>query len=202
MTDDTKPSPTTKQKAGAAAVAAAIICAVCAVEGGYVNNPKDPGGATNHGITQTVARQHGYAGDMKDFSEVQAKEVYRQDYIVKPGYEPFLTISPAVAQKLVDSGVNVGTGRSSRWLQTALNALNRNGQDYPDVRVDGNIGPSTVDAYQALIKRRGSVKACQLVIKLLDAQQGAHYLSLTNLESFMPGWTDNRLENVPLSRCG
>lgn len=192
---------TTKQKAGAAAVAAAILASVVAVEGGYVNNPKDPGGATNHGITEVVARQNGYAGDMRDLTQETAKEIYHKRYIKDPGYEPFLTLSPAIAEELIDSAVNVGPDRSSRWLQVSLNALNRGGTDYPDLRVDGKVGARTVTAYQTLAKRRGNVKACEWVIKLLDAQQAQHYLSLTKLETFTPGWVDHRLHNVPLSKC-
>ena len=52
--------------AGGASAIALIIAAVFAVEGGYVNNPKDPGGATNHGVTEAVARKHDYRGHMKD----------------------------------------------------------------------------------------------------------------------------------------
>lgn len=192
---------TNKQKAGVAAVAAAIIASVVAIEGGYVNNPKDPGGATNHGVTEAVARKHGYTGHMRDLPKQTAEDIYRQTYITKPGYEPFLELSPAVANEVIDSGANTGPHRSSRWLQVSLNALNRGGTDYPDLVVDGKVGPATVRAYESLAKKRGPVKACELVIKLLDAQQAQHYLTLTNLETFMPGWVDHRLQNVPLSRC-
>lgn len=192
---------TNKQKAGVAAVAAGIIASVLAIEGGYVNNPKDPGGATNHGVTQAVARQHGYTGDMRNLPRQTAEDIYRKDYITKLGYEPFLELSPAVAEELVDSAVNAGPARSSRWLQVSLNALNRGGLDYSDIIVDGQVGPATIRAYENLMKRRGSLKACQMVVKLLDAQQAQHYLSLTNLETFMPGWVDNRLGNVPVSHC-
>ena len=53
---------------------------------------------------------------------------------------------------------------------------------------------------QALERKRGRVKACELVLKLLDAQQGAHYMSL-NKPTFIVGWADKRLGNVPLARC-
>lgn len=189
------------QKGAAAAVVTAILAAVFAVEGGYVNNPKDPGGATNHGVTEAVARKHGYTGDMRQLSKAQAENIYFEDYIRKPGYEPFLTLAPAIAEELVDSGVNAGPGRSSRWLQESLNALNRGGMDYPDITVDGRVGPATVAAYQALVRKRGKVKACQLVLKLLDARQAQHYVSLSSLETFVPGWVDNRIGNVPLKHC-
>ena len=187
--------------AGVTGVAAAIIAAVFALEGGYTNNPKDPGGATNHGITEQVARNNGYQGHMRDLSKDAAQSIYYESYIVKPGYAPLIGIQPAVAEKLVDIAVNTGPARSSRWFQTGLNALNRDGKDYPDLKVDGQVGPATIRAYQSLETSRGKVKACELMIKALEGQQAYHYLSLTNLETFTVGWLDHRIGNVPLSKC-
>lgn len=189
------------KKTGIAGVAALIIGAVVAVEGGYVNNPKDPGGATNHGITEKVARDHGYTGHMKDLSVEAAKSIYYEDYILKPGYAPLIEKSPAVAWKLTDIGVNAGPGRGSRWFQQSLNALNRDGKDYPQLTVDGKVGPGTIRAYEGLATARGEVKACELTIKLLDSYQAQHYVSLTNLKTFTVGWVDHRIGNVPLSKC-
>lgn len=191
----------TKTTAGIGGVAAAVIAAVFAVEGGYVNNPKDPGGETNHGITKAVAVQHGYTGPMRDLSKELAASIYFEDYIRKPGYEPFLEISPAIAEELVDSAVNTGQKRPSTWLQQSLNALNRNGKDFASIYVDGKVGPNTVSAYQSLERVRGKVGACQLVLKLLDAQQAVYYMSLEQLGTFTPGWVANRIGNVPLSHC-
>lgn len=201
-----KPSQPDSTKVKRGAVVAAILAAIFAVEGGYVANKNDPGGETNLGVTKVVAQQHGYTGDMREFTKELAAPIYYQDYIVKPGFEPFLDLSPAVAEELVDSAVNTGPERPSRWLQTALNALSDQGTDYPMVSVDGKVGPSTVKAYAALQKVRGQVLACQLIIKSLDAQQGQYYLaiSLSNpkLQSFTAGWLSNRIGNVPLSHCG
>ncbi len=191
-----------KAKGGiAAGVVATIIAAVFALEGGYVNNPKDPGGETNHGVTVAVARQHGYQGAMKDLTKDAAASIYYKDYIEKPGYVPMLEIAPAVAEELVDSAVNTGASRPSRWFQLALNSLNRDGKDYPQITVDGKVGPGTIGAYRSLEKARGKVKACELMIKLLDGQQASYYMSLTNLKTFTPGWVDHRIGNVPLSKC-
>ncbi|UKL14818.1 SAR endolysin N-acetylmuramidase [Stenotrophomonas phage C121] len=185
---------------GGTSVVGMILAAVFAVEKGYVNNPKDPGGATNHGVTEAVARQHGYTGHMKDLSKDAAASIYYTDYIEKPGYHVFVEMSPAVAEELVDSAVNVGPGRTSRWLQQSLNALNRN-KDYPTLVVDGKVGPATYSAYRSLQKARGEVKACELTIKLLDSYQAQHYVSLTNLKDFTVGWVDHRIGNVPLEKC-
>lgn len=105
-----------------------------------------------------------------------------------------------MGQKLVDAGVNAGTSRASRWFQVALNHLSRGGQDYAQVAVDGQIGAQSIAAYRALEKKRGRLKACELAVKLIDAQQGTHYMSL-NKPMFIVGWADHRLGNVPLARC-
>lgn len=193
---------TTRTKVGGVAgVLFAIVVAVLGVEGGYSNNPKDPGGETNHGVTKAVAVENGYTASMKQMPVEVAVEIYTKQYADKPGFTPFAELSPAVAHKLIDSGVNTGTSRPSRWLQTSLNSLSRAGKDYPQIQVDGKVGPGTVAAYRGLVKVRGKVKACELVLKALDAQQGSYYLSLTHLSDFTVGWFDHRIGNVPLSRC-
>lgn len=193
---------TIKTKAAAGGgVIAAIIAAVLSVEGGYVNNLKDPGGETNHGVTKAVAVANGYTAPMIEMPKEVAVEIYTKQYADKPGFTPFAELSPAVTHKLIDAGVNTGTSRPGIWLQTALNRLNRGGKDYAPIQVDGKVGPGTVAAYNGLVAKRGKVKACELVIKAIDSQQGAYYLSLTNLPDFTVGWLDHRIGNVPLSRC-
>lgn len=51
---------------------------VLKIEGGYVNDPNDPGGETNHGITLNTARKYGYKGSMRAMTKAEAKEIYRQ----------------------------------------------------------------------------------------------------------------------------
>lgn len=190
-----------RQSVGISSAAAAIIAAVFAVEGGYVNDSRDPGGETNHGITKAVAVQHGYTEPMRDMPQEVAAEIYFTDYIDKPGFHPLTTVSPAVAEKLVDAGVNTGPSRPSLWFQKALNSLNRNGRDYPVISTDGKVGANTIQAYQSLEKVRGKILACELVLKLVDAQQAAYYMSLDHLNVYTPGWIANRIGNVPLSKC-
>ncbi|RYF78125.1 MAG: hypothetical protein EOO29_20145 [Comamonadaceae bacterium] len=178
----------------------AVVAGVFAVEGGYVNNPADPGGETNHGVTAAVARDAGYTGPMRELPKEFAQQIYARDYIERPNFHRVIAMSPAVGEKLVDAGVNAGPGRSARWFQQSLNHLSRGGSDFPLVVVDGQVGSQSLAAYQALERKRGRVKACELTLKLLDVQQGAHYLSLGK-PMFIVGWADNRLGNVPLTRC-
>lgn len=180
---------------------ASIIAAVFVVESGYVNNPKDPGGATNHGITEQVARDNGYQGSMKELPKEFAEGVYYKDYVLAPNFHLVVEASPAVGHKLIDSGVNIGPANPSRWFQKSLNALNRGGKDYPTINVDGKVGPQTVATFRSLQRVRGEVKACELVVKLLDAQQATYYMNLTNLNTFTVGWIDHRIGNVPLAKC-
>lgn len=182
------------------AVVVAIVGSVLAVEGRYSNDPNDPGGATNHGVTEQVARSNGYTGDMRALPVEAAERIYTKGYIEGPNFHQVIAMSPAVGEKLVDAGVNAGTGRSARWFQEALNQLGRDGADYPKVAVDGKLGGETISAYRALERKRGRVKACELALKLLDVQQGAHYMRL-NKPTFIVGWADHRLGNVPLARC-
>lgn len=186
---------------GLAAGIVAIIISIFGVEGGYVNDPNDRGGETNHGITVQVARDAGYQGDMKELPKEVAYNIYAEQYVEKPNYHLVYERSPAVAEKIIDAGVNVGPGRASKWFQTALNSLNRGGQDYPTIAVDGAIGPLTVNAYAGLEAVRGRVKACELVLKLMDAQQATHYMSLTSMRTFTVGWVDHRIGNVSLDKC-
>lgn len=186
------------------ALVLAVVGSVVAIEGGYVNDPNDAGGETNHGITATVAREHGYQGPMRSLPVAKAQEIYTRTYIRAPQFDRVLAKSPAVGTKLVDMGVNGGQSRASRWFQLSLNDLSRGGRDFDAVAVDGAIGARTLSAYTALEKRRGRVKACELTIKLLEGYQTAHYTMLakgpTN-SSFLVGWLDHRIGNVPLSRC-
>ena len=51
------------------------------------------------------------------------------------------------------------------------------------------------------MRTRGSIKACELIIKGLDGYQATWYLSLNKYAKYTVGWIDNRVGNVPLSQC-
>lgn len=186
---------------GLSAAVLMVIGSVISLEGGYVDHVDDTGGATKYGITEEVARSHGYEADMQDLPAAMAEEIYIESYVVGPRFNQMLEVSEPVGHKLIDAGVNAGTSRSSKWVQIALNSLNRDGKDYDYIAEDGKIGPATLSAYKALAAIRGDVKACELILKLLDVQQGYHYMSLKKHKSFTVGWVDNRLQNVPLEAC-
>jgi lysozyme family protein len=58
----------------------AAFIRIVALEGGYSDDPRDPGGKTKFGITEAVARQHGYIGAMQALPLDVAGEIYRSDY--------------------------------------------------------------------------------------------------------------------------
>ncbi len=195
----------TKKGAGIAGGLALILAAIFAVEGGYVDHPSDPGGATNHGITERVARANGYRGDMRNLTRAQAEEIYVAQYIEGPGFLPILEQSPAVLHEIVDTGVNAGPQRAALWFQESLNHFNRGGRDYPDIAEDGEVGARTIAAYASLRRARGDALACELVVKAMDAKQAQHYMRLaagrSSFEDFMPGWFRTRIGNVDMEGC-
>jgi lysozyme family protein len=165
-------------------------------EGGYVDHPADRGGATNWGITQSVARQNGFDGPMQKLPRELAVTIYTQQYWQKPGFEAIARHAPALAEELFDTGINMGTATATSFLQRALNALNRNGKDYPDIKIDRKIGPATLAALEQFLSCRG--RNAELILKkAVDALQGAHYLRLAETrpsqEAFLYGWLANRL---------
>jgi lysozyme family protein len=195
-------------KALAGALSAAVLTVLAAIganEGGYVFHPSDPGGETNHGITKAVAQANGYTGPMRELPEATSREIYVSQYIAKPGFLPIVETQPALGEEIVDAGVNAVPARAGLWLQQALNHLNSRGGDYVDVVEDGKVGPGTLAAYRALEQRRGRALACQLIVKLVDAKQASHYMTLagrnTAFEDFMVGWTRTRIGNVDPARC-
>lgn len=165
-------------------------------EGGYVNHPADRGGPTNWGITLAVARQHGHAGDMRDLQRSEAVGIYRRLYWLCPAFDRIAQRAPALTAELFDTGVNMGPAVAATFLQRALNALNRGASDYPDMRVDGAIGPVTLSALDAFLATRGASGETVLV-KAVDALQGERYLRLAEQrpanEAFLYGWLAHRI---------
>jgi lysozyme family protein len=175
-----------------------IIEGVIAREGGFVDNPNDRGGATCWGITEAVARKCGYTGAMRDLPRDLAAKIYFQDYVVAPGFMRIAAINTAIGAKLVDAGVNCGPGNPSRWLQRTLNLLNRQGKQFPDLVIDGKLGPATQFALQAVLRQRGDDgDGEKLIIACLKGLQVAYYIDITEHrpanEEFFAGWILNRV---------
>ena len=173
-----------------------LIDEVIEREGGYVNHPADRGGATRWGVTEAVARAHGYRGPMRAYPRDEAVAVYRRIYWLRPGLDRVAEQAPAVAAELFDTGINMGPDVAAGFLQRALNALNRGGRDYPDLLVDRRIGPKSRGALAAFLAARGP-SGEKVLLKALDALQGERYVRLAEQrpanEAFLYGWLANRI---------
>lgn len=202
MVDQTKTKTRVgpKAKGGIAASVALIIGAVFAVEGGFVDHPNDPGGATNMGITERVARDNGFKGDMRELSRETAFEIYKRQYIEAPGFLPLVEIDAAVAEEVIDTAVNMGPRRPSRYFQRAVNEVCNT-----TLRVDGAIGPVTVKAWKDCRENLGA-PACLKMLGSLDRQQEREYDRLVRvnprLRVFRRGWQNHRIGNVDRAECG
>lgn len=174
----------------------ALIEDVIGREGGYVNHPADTGGPTRWGVTQAVARAHGYQGDMRLYPRDQAASVYRRVYWLRPGYDRVAGHAPKIAAELFDTAINMGPDTASGFLQRALNALNRGGRDYPDLALDRSIGARTLAALAGFLATRGAAGEAVL-LKALDALQGERYVRLAEQrpanEAFLYGWLAGRV---------
>ena len=135
-------------------------------EGGYVNDPNDPGGATNMGITQRDMP----GVDIRTITADQAVAYYAEHYW-KTLYSQIL--SQPVANKLFDMGVLFGVGTAIGLLQLSLNTAH-----------DGAFGPNTLAAVNQV--EPGSLLASY------KANLVTHTFNLAtnnpNLRAFLRGW--------------
>ncbi|MFL6734584.1 MAG: glycoside hydrolase family 108 protein [Sphingomicrobium sp.] len=166
-------------------------------EGGYVNHPADRGGPTCFGITEAVARAHGYAGSMRARPREETAAIYKRLYWLRPRFHEIARRSPVIASELFDTGVNMGPSVATTFLQRALTALNRDGKDYPDLVPDGRVGPHTLKALDGFLSVRGSQGGEAVLLHALEALQGDRYLRLAEQrpanEAFLYGWLANRV---------
>ncbi|XOC63431.1 glycoside hydrolase family 108 protein [Haemophilus influenzae] len=135
-------------------------------EGGYVDDPRDPGGETNWGVTKRTAQANGYTGAMKTMTRQQAYEIYRRAFWLRYNCEQ---MPDAVAYQFFDAAVNHGFGNASRMLQRAVNVAD-----------DGIIGNMTIAAIKKM--------AISDVIMRLNAERLEFYCKLGTFATFGKGW--------------
>ena len=162
-------------------------------EGGYVAHPSDRGGPTMWGITERVARANGYKGPMNQLPLETAMEIGKTQYWDVLNLDKIAAVRQPIAHEMFDTLYNGGDVGS--WLQRCLNALNARGSMYPDMKVDGRIGPLTVDSLRIYIARRGK-EGEAVLLKALNAIQGERFLRLAEAdvkqEDFVYGWLRER----------
>ena len=140
-------------------------------EGGFVDNPNDPGGATNKRITLAVyqtfkSNPHLTANDLKAISDDDVIAIYKRKYwdVVSGDLLPI-----GVDYCVFDAAVNSGPGRAAKWLQGCLN-----------VEQDGSIGPGTLAAVAAFDRIQLINDYCQ--------RRLAYLQDLDNWQYFGNGW--------------
>ena len=94
----------------------ALIGGLIDREGGYANHPADKGGPTCFGITEAVARAHGFAGAMKNLPRDEAAAIYRRLYWLRPRFDQVAKRSWRIAAELFDTGVNMGPAVATTFL--------------------------------------------------------------------------------------
>lgn len=161
------------------------------LEGGYSNDPADAGGQTMFGITERVARANGYKGEMRYLPKETAKFIYKKDYWNPLKLDEICILSPDIAHEMFDTAVNCGVGVPARFLQRSLNLLTPK----PDLKVDGQIGPTTIRFLSDFLKIRGN-NGIRCLLKMLNGQQVTYYMEITENRpanrQFIYGWVMNR----------
>jgi len=173
------------------------------VEGGYSNLKADRGGETYKGISRRfhpswkgwpiverlredrirLAQDQDLQRLVRDFYKTKFWDVMDCDSIS----------SQRVAEELFDTGVNMNHYKAVIFLQTALNALNRNERSYRNLVVDGMYGPRTAGCLETVLRHGDE----DVLWKMLNVQQGIHYLQYMgqseDQEIFARGWFRNRV---------
>ncbi len=157
-----------------------------------VNNPNDPGGRTVWGIAERFHPEE-WANGVP--SRARAKVFYKTEYWDHIAGDQLLAISGAVANEVFEQQVNSGQG--AKHLQKSLNLLNRQQKDYPDIAVDGGIGPMTIDMLGRYFKRWGA-DAETIMLRTLNGYQFMLFESCARsdgkFEEFENGWILKRIE--------
>lgn len=146
-------------------------------EGGYVNNPKDPGGMTNLGCTKATWEE--YVGhtvsekDMRNLTPADVAPLYKRKYWDKVAGDDL----PAGLDYCVfDAAINSGPGRAAKWLQ-----------EVAGVKADGSIGPATLAAVEAFSPLEIIAQYNDKRLQFLE--------SLPTFATFGKGWS-NRVSSV------
>lgn len=140
-------------------------------EGGYVDHPRDPGGATNMGITRRTLERWRKTrvskGDVKRLTRKEASAIYETFYwdVVKADDLP-----PGVDYCVFDAAVHSGFMRAIRWLQTEAG-----------VKADGIIGPVTLAAAERLAPAE--------LVRRYCARRLSFMRRLRNWRTFGRGWS-------------
>lgn len=160
---------------------------VFAWEGGYVDHPNDPGGATNFGITRKVlARWRGKPSipkqEVKDLTIREAAEIYRANYWNKIMGDD---LPPSIAFLMMDAAVNSGPKAAIKTLQRSVGALGKR------IKVDGAIGPNTLRAARSVDEEK--------LLNEFVVRRGVFYGGLRTFTTFGLGWARRLVSGARLA---
>ena len=150
-----------------------IIEVVLHHEGGYVNDPDDPGGETKYGVAK---RSHPDV-DIANLTKEGAKEIYKEHYWDRNKVE---SLSEDLRHIYFDMCVNQGRGRAVKIMQRAANAKGA------DLVVDGGMGPKTIAAMDGVELDRVRAYRVKYYADLVTRKP--------DLEKFYFGWFRRALE--------
>lgn len=163
---------------------------------GHASCGAEPGGPARFGISEAVARAHGYPGAMRRLPRQEAARIYRRLYWLRPRFDEVAKRSPRIAEELFETGADLGPAVAATFLQRVLTALNRNGSDYPDLVPDGRIGERTLAALDQFFARRGAGGETAL-LRALEAVTGERCIRLAERrppnEALLYDWLANRI---------
>ena len=140
-------------------------------EGGYVNQPKDPGGETNLGVTKRVYEDFGGEKEMKDLTKEDVEPIYKKNYWDRVKGDD---LPEGLDLCIFDFAVNAGPGRAAKFIQRLVKTT-----------VDGGIGPNTLKCINDHVEHYGVATT----IDQYQSERQNYYESLSNFETFGRGWT-------------
>ncbi|EFI3629444.1 hypothetical protein GY509_000884 [Escherichia coli] len=176
-----------------------IIRDKTSIEAGYVDDPDDSGGITNHGVTQALANQYkttlktkfGWDGNMRNLTTEMAFFIYKTHFWDKMKLDEVMKRSVFLADRLFDLGINAGKTVAVKNLQRYLNVMNNRQTYWKDIDADGAMGPKSLAALDAYISKRGATGKDYLIDAMLD-MQSTYYIELAERrekdEKFIYGW--------------
>lgn len=154
------------------------------------NHKADPGGRTFSGISERywpewegwriLSAVHGdptNKGLLADLMEA-TERFYRINFWNRISGDKLAELSPAIAEEVFDTCVNVGLERGACFMQEALNLLNLNQLRYKDLLLDGAIGPKTLDTLKtALIQRPPSKEVTEgRILRIINVLHGSLWI--------------------------
>lgn len=157
------------------------------VEGGYSDHNDDRGGKTMRGITERLARAHGYKGEMRNLSAAKAKQILKAEFWTPLRLDEI--DSRYIAAEIFDTAVNSGPTQAVRIAQEALRWFR------VPCRVDGRMGPATIGAINSLLPSKE-----KHLYAALNLRQGMRYVAIIEADAsqsvFFSGWM-RRLARFP-----